>query len=320
MGFMKILITGGAGFIGSHLVERLLERGREVVCLDDFNDSYDPAVKRRNISPVLGNPLFTLVEGDIRDRDLLQGLCREHWFETIVHLAARAGVRESLKDPLLYEEVNCLGTLNLLECARRHDIRHFVFGSSSSIYGANTKVPFSEEDKVDRPISPYAATKRSCELLCYTYHHLCGLNVTALRFFTVYGPRQRPEMAIYRFTRRILGGEPIELYGDGTSRRDYTYVDDIMDGLLKAIDRPFPFEIFNLGESQTVELAGLIRIIEEATGKRAVIKRLPPQPGDTPITYADIGKARAMLGYSPRVRIEEGIGRFVSWYKGCAVS
>ncbi len=317
---MKILITGGAGFIGSHLVERLLERGREVVCLDDFNDSYDPAVKRRNISPVLGNPLFTLVEGDIRDRDLLQGLCREHWFETIVHLAARAGVRESLKDPLLYEELNCHGTLNLLESARRHDIRHFVFGSSSSIYGANTKVPFSEEDKVDRPISPYAATKRSCELLCYTYHHLCGLNVTALRFFTVYGPRQRPEMAIYRFTRRILGGEPIELYGDGTSRRDYTYVDDIMDGLLKAIDRPFPFEIFNLGESQTVELAGLIRIIEEATGKRAVIKRLPPQPGDTPITYADIGKARAMLGYSPRVRIEEGIGRFVSWYKGCAVS
>lgn len=317
---MKILITGGAGFIGSHLVDRLLERGREVVCLDDFNDSYDPAVKRRNISPVLGNPLFTLVEGDIRDKDLLQGLCREHRFGTIVHLAARAGVRESLKDPLLYEEVNCLGTLNLLECARRHGIRHFVFGSSSSIYGANAKVPFSEEDKVDRPISPYAATKRSCELLCYTYHHLCGLNVTALRFFTVYGPRQRPEMAIYRFTRRILSGEPIELYGDGTSRRDYTYIDDILDGLLKAIDRPFPFEIFNLGESQTVELAGLIRIIEEATGKRAVIKRLPPQPGDTPVTYADIGKAKAMLGYSPRVGIEEGIGKFVEWYRNCSMS
>jgi len=317
---MKILVTGGAGFIGSHLVERLLERGREVVCLDDFNDSYDPAIKRKNISSVIGNPSFTLVEGDIRNRDLLQDIGRKHQFVTIVHLAARAGVRESLKDPLLYEEVNCLGTLNLLELARRHGIPHFVFGSSSSIYGVNTKVPFSEEDRVDQPISPYAATKRACELLCYTYHHLCGMNITCLRFFTVYGPRQRPEMAIHRFTRRILRGEPVELYGDGTSRRDYTHVDDIMDGLLKAVERPFPFEIFNLGESRTVELTRLIRIIEEAAGKRAVIKKLPAQPGDTPITYADISRAKAMLGYRPRVVIEEGIARFVSWYRSCALT
>ncbi len=317
---MKILVTGGAGFIGSHLVERLLEQGREVVCLDDFNDTYDPAIKRKNISSVIDNPLFTLVEGDIRNKNLLQEICREHQFGTIVHLAARAGVRESMKDPLLYEEVNCLGTLNLLELARHRGIRHFVFGSSSSIYGVNTKVPFSEEDRVDQPISPYAATKRSCELLCYSYHHFCGINITCLRFFTVYGPRQRPEMAIYRFTRRILHGEPIELYGDGTSRRDYTYVDDIMDGLLKAVDRPFPFEIFNLGESQTVELSGLIRLIEDATGKKAVIKQLPAQPGDTPITYADISKARAGLGYRPRVAIEEGIAKFVSWYRSCALT
>ncbi|MCX6339453.1 MAG: GDP-mannose 4,6-dehydratase [Candidatus Aureabacteria bacterium] len=317
---MKILVTGGAGFIGSHLVERLLEGGRGVVCLDDFNDSYDPAIKRRNISPSIGNPSFTLVEGDIRNKDLLHDLCRNHQFGTIVHLAARAGVRESLKDPLLYEEVNCLGTLNLLDLARRHGIRHFIFGSSSSIYGVNAKVPFSEEDRVDQPISPYAATKRACELLCYTYHHLSGMNITCLRFFTVYGPRQRPEMAICRFTRKILRGEPIELYGDGTSQRDYTYVDDIMDGLLKAIDKPFPFEIFNLGESQTIELTRLIRVIEEAAGKKAVIKKLPAQPGDTPITYADISKARAMLGYRPRVGIEEGIARFVSWYKGCALT
>jgi len=317
---MKILVTGGAGFIGSHLVERLLEHGREVVCLDDFNDAYDPAIKRKNISSVIGNPLLTLVEGDIRNGNLLQELCRKHQFGTIVHLAARAGVRESLKDPLLYEEVNCLGTLNLLERARQHGIRHFIFGSSSSIYGVNTKVPFSEEDRVDQPISPYAATKRACELLCYTYHHLCGMNITCLRFFTVYGPRQRPEMAIYRFTRRILRGEPIELYGDGTSRRDYTYVDDIMDGLLKAVDRPFPFEIFNLGESQTVELTKLIRLIEDATGKKAVITQLPAQPGDTPLTYADISKARAGLGYRPRVAIEEGIAKFVSWYRSCALT
>jgi UDP-glucuronate 4-epimerase len=233
----------------------------------------------------------------------------------IVHLAARAGVRASLKAPLLYEEVNCCGTLNLLEFAREHAVGRFVFGSSSSVYGASSAVPFSEDDRADRPISPYAATKRSCELLCHAWHHLYGMQVTCLRFFTVYGPRQRPEMAIHRFTRKIFRGEPIEVYGDGTSRRDYTYVDDIMDGLLKAVDTPFPFEIVNLGESRTVELKFLVAALEKAIGKKAVVKALPDQPGDVPTTCADIRKARELLGYIPRVQVEEGVRRFVDWYR-----
>ena len=312
---MKILVTGGAGFIGSHLVERLLERGDEVVCLDDFNDSYDPAMKRANIAPVLANPSYALVEGDIRDRKVLRGIAAHHKCKEIVHLAARAGVRASLKAPLLYEEVNCCGTLNLLEFAREHSVGRFIFGSSSSVYGARSEVPFSEEDRADRPISPYAATKRAGELLCHAWHHLYGINVTCLRFFTVYGPRQRPEMAIHRFTRKILRGEPIEVYGDGTSRRDYTYVDDILDGLVRAIDTPFPFEIINLGESRTVELGFLIAALEKSIGKKAVVKSLSDQPGDVPVTCADIRKARELLGYSPRVQVEEGVQRFVDWYR-----
>lgn len=316
---MKILVTGGAGFIGSHLVERLLERGEEVVCLDDFNDYYDPSVKRENIAAALKNPRFSLVEGDIRDDELLQALAAKHRFGKVVHLAARAGVRASISAPKLYEEVNCGGTLNLLEMCRANGIRHFIFGSSSSVYGINSKVPFSEGDTVASPISPYAATKRAGELMCHTYHHLYGLDVTCLRFFTVYGPRQRPEMAIHNFTRKIFGGEPIDVYGDGTSRRDYSYIDDIMDGVLRAVDRQFPFEIFNLGESRTVELAELISLIEAASGKRAVVRRLPDQPGDVPVTYADIGKARELLGYRPGIEIEEGIRRFVEWYRrSCA--
>ena len=312
---MKVLVTGGAGFIGSHLVDRLLERGDEVVCLDDFNDSYDPAVKRENIASALKNPSYALVEGDIRDRKVLRGIAARHRFKVIVHLAARAGVRASLKNPLLYEEVNCCGTLNLLEFAREHAVGRFVFGSSSSVYGARSEVPFSEHDCADRPISPYAATKRACELLCHVWHHLHGLSATCLRFFTVYGPRQRPEMEIHRFTRRILRGEPIEVYGDGTSRRDYTYVDDILDGLVRAVDTPFPFEVINLGESRTVELRALIAAIERAVGKKAVVKSLPDQPGDVPVTCADIRKAGELLGYSPRVRVEEGVQRFVDWYR-----
>jgi UDP-glucuronate 4-epimerase len=312
---MKVLVTGGAGFIGSHLVERLLARGDEVVCLDDFNNSYDPALKRMNIAPSLGNPSCSLVEGDIRDKKALRGIAAHHKFKVIVHLAARAGVRASLKAPLLYEEVNCGGTLNLLEFAREHAVGRFVFGSSSSVYGASSAVPFSEDDHADRPISPYAATKRSCELLCHAWHHLYGMHVTCLRFFTVYGPRQRPEMAIHRFTRKIFRGEPIEVYGDGTSRRDYTYVDDIMDGLLKAVDTPFPFEIVNLGESRTVELKFLVAALEKAIGKKAVVKALPDQPGDVPMTCADIRKARELLGYNPRVQVEEGVQRFVDWYR-----
>ncbi|MCX6356485.1 MAG: GDP-mannose 4,6-dehydratase [Candidatus Aureabacteria bacterium] len=315
---MKLLVTGGAGFIGSHLVERLLDRGDEVVCLDDFNDAYDPAIKRKNISTAARHGAFTLIEGDIRDRALLGELGRRHTIDSVVHLAARAGVRESIKTPLLYEEVNCGGTLNLLEYARERGIRNFVFGSSSSVYGDSSAIPFSEDDRADRPISPYSATKRAGELLCYTYHCLCAMNITCLRFFTVYGPRQRPEMAIHRFTGKIINGEPIEVYGDGSSRRDYTFVDDIIDGILKAIERPFPFEIFNLGESTTVELRDLIRIIEAACGARAVVRRLPPQAGDVSVTYADIQKARRQLGYNPRTGIEQGVARFVEWYRGRA--
>jgi UDP-glucuronate 4-epimerase len=312
---MKLLVTGGAGFIGSHLVERLLARGDEVVCLDDFNDYYDPAIKRENISTSIGSPRFKLIEGDIRDGDLLQALARQHELDVIVHLAARAGVRASIKEPQLYAEVNCGGTMNLLEMARRAGIGCFIFGSSSSVYGIGSKVPFTEDEGVENPISPYAATKRACELFCYTYHQLYGINTACLRFFTVYGPRQRPEMAIHKFTRRILHGEPIEMYGDGTSSRDYTYIDDIIDGVLKAVDTPVPFAIFNLGESRTIELQQLITLIERETGRKAVIKRLSPQPGDVPKTYADVSRARSVLGYNPQTQIEEGIGKFVTWYR-----
>lgn len=313
---MKILVTGGAGFIGSHLVEKLLARGDEVVCLDDFNDAYDPAIKRKNIAPSVSRRSFFLIEGDIRDQGLLKKIGARHPFDLIVHLAARAGVRESLRDPLLYEQVNCGGTLNLLEFARENGVTRFIFASSSSVYGANSKIPFSEDDRVDQPISPYSATKRACELLCYMYHRLYGMNITCLRFFTVYGPRQRPEMAIHRFARMISRGDPIEVFGDGTSRRDYTYIDDIIAGVTKAMETPFPFEIFNLGESRTIELKKLIKLIEHALGRAAVIQRMPPQAGDVPATYADITRAKEMLGYRPRVAIEEGIERFVSWFRG----
>ncbi|MDP1808983.1 MAG: GDP-mannose 4,6-dehydratase [Actinomycetota bacterium] len=311
---MAILITGGAGFIGSHLTERLLADGRQVVCLDNFNDYYDPAVKRRNIAAALLNAKYTLVEGDILDAGLLDALFAAHDFKLIVHLAARAGVRPSLADPILYEKVNCQGTLNLLERARQAPLDHFVFGSSSSVYGINGKVPFSEVDPVNQPISPYAATKRAGELLCYTYHHLYGLPITCLRFFTVYGPRQRPDMAIHKFTRLIDAGEEITLFGDGKSRRDYTYVDDIIDGVTKAMDKPRGYKIYNLGESQTIELLDLIRLIESALGKEAKINWQPNQPGDVPITFADITLAKRDLGYAPTTPIESGIPRFVNWY------
>jgi len=309
-----ILVTGGAGFIGSHLVERLLADGRRVVCLDNFNDYYDPAIKRENIAGALSNPAYTMVEGDILDGRLLDRLLAENDFKIIVHLAARAGVRPSLDNPLLYEKVNCEGTLNLLERARRSDVDHFIFGSSSSVYGINSKVPFSEDDPVNQPISPYAATKRSGELLCYTYHHLYALPVTCLRFFTVYGPRQRPDMAIHKFTKLIEAGDEITLFGDGRSRRDYTYVDDIIDGVTKAIDRPAGYKIYNLGESQTIELLDLIHLIETALGREAKIDWQPNQPGDVPITYADIDAAKRDLGYAPATPIASGIPRSVEWY------
>ena len=310
-----ILVTGGAGFIGSHLIDRLLDEGQEVVCIDNFNDYYSPEIKRSNIALASKNPRFHLEEGDICDFPFLEAVFERYPIEEIVHLAARAGVRPSIAEPRLYEEVNGLGTVNLLELARRYKVSSFIYGGSSSVYGAASRVPFSEDDPCDRPISPYAATKRANELMCYTYHHLYGIKVTVLRFFTVYGPRQRPEMAIHKFTRLIDQGEEIPLFGDGSSKRDYTYIDDIIQGIMAARQKAYPFEIFNLGESRTTDLITLVRLIEENLGKKARIRWLPDQPGDVPLTYADISKARRMLGYNPQVPIEEGIRRFVEWYR-----
>lgn len=321
-----VLITGGAGFIGSHLTRRLLGRGDRVTVLDDFNDYYDPARKRHNVAPLLGRADYRLVEGDIRDQALVEGLFAGRlldphrdagWggFDGVVHLAARAGVRPSLKEPILYEDVNCIGTLRLLEAARHHGPRNFVFGSSSSVYGINEKVPFSEEDRIDLPISPYATTKRTGELLCFNYSHLYGLRTSCLRFFTVYGPGQRPEMAIHKFTALLARGEKIPMYGTGDSRRDYTYIDDIVDGIVAAYDLAPAFEIFNLGGAETTRLVDLVHWLAEELAVEPTIEYLPDQPGDVPITYADVVKAGRLLGYSPRVNIREGLRRFVAWYR-----
>jgi len=312
---MKFLVTGGAGFIGSSVTDRLLARGDSVVCLDNFDEYYSPAIKRRNLEGALKDKNFKLIEGDIRDLDLLKGIFASEGIDMIFHPAARAGVRPSIVDPMLYEDVNIKGTMNLLEMCKEHKTKGFIFASSSSVYGKNKKVPFSESDSVDNPISPYAATKKACELICYTYHHLYNINVTCLRFFTVYGPRQRPEMAIHKFTRLIDEGKPIPMFGDGLSKRDYTYIDDIVDGVLKAIDHNVPYDIFNIGESQITELRELIGYIEKYLGKKAVIDRLPDQPGDVPITYADITKSRKVLGYDPKTKAEEGVKKFMEWYK-----
>jgi UDP-glucuronate 4-epimerase len=311
-----ILVTGGAGFIGSHLTRRLLSRGDRVTVLDDFNDFYDPARKRRNVAPLLERPDYRLVEGDIRDEALVDRLFAEGKFDGVVHLAARAGVRPSLQEPILYEDVNCIGTLRLLEAARRHGPEVFIFGSSSSVYGINEKVPFSEADEVNQPISPYATTKRSGELLCYNYHHLYGFRTACLRFFTVYGPGQRPEMAIHKFTDLLARGKTVPMYGDGESRRDYTYVDDIIDGVVASLDLAPGFEILNLGGADTTSLKDLIHWIAEELAVEPRIDYLPAQPGDVPITYADVSKAARLLGYSPKVPIREGLRRFVAWYAG----
>lgn len=312
---MTILVTGGAGFIGSHLTERLLNEGIEVVCLDNFNDFYDPQIKRRNVSLFLKRKGYRLVEGDIRDGERVSALFRDCHFEKVVHLAARAGVRPSLKEPFLYEEVNVIGTLNLLEACRDSGIEHFIFGSSSSVYGINSKVPFSEEDPLQKPISPYATTKITGEMICHTYHHLYGIRVISLRFFTVYGPRQRPEMAIHKFARAIYDGEEIPMYGDGSTRRDYTYIDDIIDGIMASVSSPLKYEVFNLGDSDTTSLQDLISMIQKGMGRPVAVRRCPLQPGDVPITYADIGKAKKLLGYAPEVSIAEGISRFCEWYR-----
>jgi UDP-glucuronate 4-epimerase len=314
----RILVTGGAGFIGSHLCQRLISEGHHAVCLDNFDAFYDPAIKRGNLEEIRateGNGEFQLVEGDIRDKGLLEDLFRRSAFDLVIHLAARAGVRPSIEQPLLYNEVNVTGTLNLLEACRGFGVKDLIFGSSSSVYGTNSKVPFAEEDRLESMISPYAVTKRIGEFFCYTYHHLYDLNISCLRFFTVYGPRQRPEMAIHKFTRIIHEGERVPVYGDGTSRRDYTYIDDIIKGIMGTMRNLRGYEIFNLGESQTVPLRKLIALIEKALGKKAEVEELPEQPGDVPITYADITKARSLLGYDPQVGIEEGVERFVRWFR-----
>ena len=311
----SVLVTGGAGFIGSHLCERLVREGIQTICLDNFDDFYEPAVKHRNLEPLMASPLFDKVEGDIRDLELLRNLCKRLCPESLIHLAARAGVRPSIQDPWLYEEVNVRGTLNILDVCRDFNIRRLVFASSSSVYGEKTRIPFSETDSANFPISPYGATKRAGEILCYTYHRLYGIDIACLRFFTAFGPRQRPEMAIHKFTRLIDEGKAVPMYGEGHSMRDYTYIDDIIDGVFEALVKNRGYEIYNLGESDTTELIDLIEIIQKALGKRAVIQRLPDQPGDVPVTCADISKARENLGYDPKVDIEEGIRRFVTWYR-----
>ena len=317
-GVMKnVLITGGAGFIGSHLVDRLLAtHAEQITVVDDFNDFYDPGIKRANISAHLKDSRYSLVEADIRDATALQQEFENSSFDCIVHLAARAGVRPSLSQPQLYSETNINGTLNLLELARRLSVKQFVFGSSSSVYGINAHVPFSEDDPIRQPISPYAATKGAGELLCHTYSHLYGLRCVCLRFFTVYGPRQRPDLAIHKFAKLISEGKPIPVFGDGTTRRDYTYIDDIIDGVVAAMHYTLSdFDVFNLGESRTVELRELISLLEKELDTHAIIERQPSQPGDVPQTFADISKAAALLNYQPKTQIEDGLHRFIEWFQ-----
>jgi UDP-glucuronate 4-epimerase len=312
---MRLLVTGAAGFIGSHLVDRLLGRGDEVCAFDNFNDFYDPRVKRRNVEAHSKHPKYRMIEGDLRDPAAVKS-CFAKPVDLVVHLAAMAGVRPSLKDPGLYVDVNLRGTINLYDAAVAAGVKKVVFASSSSVYGANKKVPFSESDPVDNPVSPYAATKKAGELLSFTYHHIHGLSITNLRFFTVYGPRQRPEMAIHNFFARIDRGQPIPVFGDGSSRRDYTYIDDIVDGVVRSIDRCGGYRIYNLGESQTISLNDLVAALEVAVGKKAVVDRQPDQPGDVPVTFADVSLAKRELGYDPHTDVRTGLAHFAKWYRG----
>jgi UDP-glucuronate 4-epimerase len=314
---MRILVTGGAGFIGSHLVEKLLATGHEVSILDDFNDFYDPRIKQGNVEAFAAEvPIYRI---DLRDGESVSQLFDREKFDAIVHLAARAGVRPSIQQPQLYYDTNVSGTLHLLEAARRTGIERFLFGSSSSVYGVSKTVPFSESFPLTQTISPYAATKVAGEFLCSTYSHLYQMRVVALRFFTVYGARQRPDLAIHQFTRRIQAGQPIDQFGDGSTRRDYTYIDDILQGLLAALHYDGPrFDIFNLGESDTIPLRDLIVAIENALGRKAKINQLPEQPGDMPVTCADISKAKKLLGYNPTTPLHIGLPKFVDWFLSCS--
>lgn len=312
---MKIFVTGGAGFIGSHFVERCLAKGHRVAVVDDFNDFYDPAIKKGNIAGFAKEAVVH--EADIRDGEKMMRIVKEGKFDTIVHLAARAGVRPSIKDPRLYVETNIMGTLNLLEAAKQGNVPRFICASSSSVYGVLKTLPFREDLALTQTISPYAATKLAGEQICSNYSHLYGLRTINLRFFTVYGPRQRPDLAIHSFTKAIQEGRPIQQFGDGSTRRDYTYVDDIMQGMEACLGYEGQLcDVFNLGESQTTTLSELIAAIEKAVGKKAVIERKPEQPGDVPVTYADITKSRALLGYHPHTQIAEGIPKFVEWFMG----
>ena len=312
---MKILVTGGAGFIGNHLIKKLLNKGFSVVCIDNFNNYYDSRIKEKNIKPFVNNPNFKLYREDIRNFEVLSKIFENERIDKIVHLAAMAGVRNSIKYPALYTEVNIPGTVNLLELVKKYKISNFVFASSSSVYGGNKKVPFSEDDPVNYPISPYAAAKKAGELICYTYHHLYHLNITCLRFFTVYGPAGRPDMAPYKFTRSVLAGDEILMFGDGSSQRSYTYIDDIVEGVYSAMNKELGYEIINLGGSELVSLKSFISLIENISGRKAKIKKVLEQPGDMPITYADISKAKQLLNYRPKIDIEKGMAIFISWFK-----
>lgn len=321
---MKYLITGGAGFIGSHLSQELMKQGHDIISIDNFNDYYDPAIKEKNLSLVEQTAkkygcFYMMIRGDIRDKDLIDHIFEEYDIDGVVSLAANAGVRPSIENPLYYVDVNLIGLTNLLEASRKHNMKNFVFISSSSVYGNNKKVPFSEKDSVDNPISPYAATKKAGELLCYTYHALYDMNIACLRYFTVYGPRQRPDLAINKFTRLMLAGEPIPMYGDGTTARDYTYITDIVEGTMLALNHVLQkdkkiYDIFNLGGSHPISLKELIQVIGDACGVEPIIKQLPMQPGDVNITYSDYSHAKEVLNYEPKVKINEGILSFVEWY------
>jgi UDP-glucuronate 4-epimerase len=312
---VNFLVTGGAGFIGSHVCERLLGAGHAVWAFDDLNAFYDPQVKRGNLRDIQSlAKLFEFVHGDLTDRAAVEDLFASVKFDQVIHLAARAGVRPSLAEPALYQRVNVEGTVNILEAARLHRVKKITIASSSSVYGVNAKVPFAESDPIFSAISPYAASKLACEALGHVYHHIYGLDVVMLRFFTVYGPRQRPDLAIHKFAQLISAGKPIPVFGDGSTARDYTYITDIVDGVVGCTEREFGYEIFNLGESQTVKLSQLIELLEKSLRKTAILDRQPPQPGDVPITFADISKARLKLGYQPRVKISDGIPLFVDWF------
>jgi UDP-glucuronate 4-epimerase len=313
---VTIYITGVAGFIGSHVTEALLLRGDRVAGIDNFDPFYDRSLKEANLAALSAYPGFSFTEGDIRDEAALLRWGNGIPADALIHLAAKAGVRPSVADPTGYADVNVTGTARVLAFARDRAVSRILFASSSSVYGGNTKIPFSEDDPVDHPVSPYAATKKAGELLCHTYCHLYGMNIASLRFFTVYGPRQRPEMAIHKFTRLLFEGKDIGIYGDGSSRRDYTYIDDAVAGVLGALSAPPGHRIYNLGESATIALSDLVDLLERSTGQRGNRRFLPVQPGDVPVTYADITRARAEIGYAPKIPVEEGVKRFVRWYLG----